>query len=464
MGADQPRKKSNKITSGRARRVLKVGELATSVGTSYLWNAIRAPFQSAGEREKALLETHIKNAMRIVERSQELRGAFTKLVQMLSMRDDILPAEVLSVLSSVQSQVPPMDYELIREQIRRELKRPPEELYAWFDPDAFAAASLGQVHRARLHSGEEVVVKVQYPGVEDTVKQDLQNIKALLQVFTLIARDVMRQRVDPSDVYRELEERLYEELDYLNEARNIERFQEMFADDPEVIIPKVYPKLTSRRVLTMEYVEGYPLASVLAPGVEQELKDWIAKKYFRVVWRQIFEYGTLHTDPNPGNYLVTFHPKLVILDFGSIRIFPEPIRKAYLELADALLRNDTATMQQCFVTLDFLDPEQDPAPMVQIMKIVFEPLLVDRPYHPRDYNTVERGIEIAKIAIEHRIFKDPGHRVFLVRALMGLDAYLKQAGTVANWHREFRACVEQALGVERDRLSRKSKQGGFAAT
>ncbi|MCX8072922.1 MAG: AarF/UbiB family protein [Candidatus Binatia bacterium] len=449
MGTDQSKKKATQITSGRARRVLKVGELATSVGTSYLWNAIRAPFQSAGEREKALLETHIKNAMRIVERSQELRGAFTKLVQMLSMRDDILPAEVLSVLSSVQSQVPPMDYELIREQIRRELGQYPEELFAWFDPDAFAAASLGQVHHARLHSGEDVVVKVQYPGVEDTVKQDLQNIKALLNVFTLIARDVMRQRVDPSDVYRELEERLYEELDYLNEASNIERFQKMFGDDPEVVIPRVYRQLTSRRVLTMEYVEGYPLASVLSPGVDQELKDWIAKKYFRVVWRQIFEYGTLHTDPNPGNYLVTFHPKLVILDFGSIRIFPDHIRRAYLELADAMLRDDRAAMARCFVALDFLDPEQDPVPMVEIMKIVFEPLLVDRPYHPRDYNTVERGIQIAKIAIEHKIFKDPGHRVFLVRALMGLDAYLKQAGTVTNWHREFRACVEQALRKEK---------------
>lgn len=451
MTAARDERKRSPITSGRARRVLKVGELATSVGTSYLWNAIRAPFQSAGKREQALLETHIKNAMRIVDSSRELRGAFTKLVQMLSMRDDILPTEVLHVLSSVQSHVPPMDYALIREQIRRELGKPPEESYASFDTEAFAAASLGQVHRARLHSGEEVVVKVQYPGVEDTVKQDLQNIKALLHVFTLIARDVMRQRIDPSDVYRELEARLYEELDYLNEATNIERFQKMFADDDEVVIPRVYRSLTSRRVLTMEYVDGYPLGSILAPGVDQELKDWVAKKYFRVVWRQIFEYGTLHTDPNPGNYLVTYHPKLVILDFGSIRIFPEPIRRAYLELAEALLRDDRETMARCFLALDFLDADQDPAPMVQMMNIVFEPALVDRPYNPRDYNTVERGIEVAKIALEHRIFKDPGHRVFLLRALMGLDAYLKQAGTVTNWHREFSDCVAQARNAEKRR-------------
>src|SRR5439155_20485736 len=126
---------------------------ATSVGSSYLWNALRSPFRSADKRQQALLDTHIKNALKIVERSKELRGAFTKLVQMLSMRDDILPTEVLQVLSASQSSVPPMDFPLIRKQIIRELGEPPEKLFAAFGEEAFAAASLGQVHRARLKSG-----------------------------------------------------------------------------------------------------------------------------------------------------------------------------------------------------------------------------------------------------------------------------------------------------------------------
>ena len=434
------------ITQGRAKRVLKVGELATSVGSSYLWNALRSPFRSATKRQQALLDTHVKNALRIVERSKELRGAFTKLVQMLSMRDDILPTEVLQVLSAVQSSVPPMDYALIRKQIMRELGSPPEALFASFDEEAFAAASLGQVHKARLKNGDVVVVKVQYPGVEETVKQDLQNLKALLQTFTLIGRDVMRQKVDSSEVYHELEERLHEELDYINEAKNIALFQKMFRDDDEVVIPNVYPDLSSRRVLTMSLLEGYPFQDILAPGVDQSLKDWVAIKYFRTVWRQVFEYGILHADPNPGNYLVTYHPKLLILDFGSIRIFPEPIRQAYHRLAKAILAQDAKTMAECFVRLDYLDPGDDPAPMVRIMNIVFEPVLRDRRYDPRDYNTVEKGIEIAGIAFEHRVFKDPGHRVFLARALMGLDAYLKQFGTVTNWHREFKRCVDAVSG------------------
>ncbi|MFQ5666605.1 MAG: ABC1 kinase family protein [Candidatus Binatia bacterium] len=436
-------KGSDRLTSGRARRVLKVGELATSVGSSYVWQALRWPFRSADKRQQALLDTHIKNAIRIVERSKEMRGAFMKLVQMLSMRDDILPTEALQVLSVVQSSVPPMDYPLIRKQVIRELGRPPEELFTSFDAEAFAAASLGQVHKARLKTGTEVVVKVQYPGVEQTVNQDLQNIKALLHTFTLIGRDVMRQKIDQSDVYRELEERLHEELDYVNEAKNIALFQKMFRDDDEVIIPDVYPDLSSRRVLTMGLVEGYSFQEILGPGVEQSLKDWVALKYFRVLWRQVFEYGVLHTDPHPGNYLVTFHPKLAILDFGSIRIFPEDIRRAYHQLAAAILARDEATMADCFVRLGFLDPGDDPAPLARIMYVIFEPVMRDRKFDPRDFHSVEKSMEVATIGFENRLFKAVGHRVFLARALMGLDAYLKQFGTVTNWHREFKRCVER---------------------
>jgi predicted unusual protein kinase regulating ubiquinone biosynthesis (AarF/ABC1/UbiB family) len=423
--------------------VFKVGELATSVGSSYIWEALKSPFRSADKREQALLDTHIRNALRIVESSKELKGAFMKLVQMLSMRDDILPAEALSVLSVVQSHVPPMDYAEISAQVKRELGKSPEQLFEEFDEEAFAAASLGQVHRAVLKSGEEVVVKVQYPGVEETVEQDLSNLKALLQVFTMIGRDVMRQNIDQREVYQELEERLHEELDYVNEAKNIALFQKMFRDDPEVMIPTVYPEFSSRRVLSMSRLEGYPFADILKPGVDQPLKDWVALKYFRVVWRQIFEFGTLHTDPHPGNYLVTYHPKLAILDFGSIRIFPENIRTAYHALAAAILRRDKSGMADAFVRLGFLDKGDDPAPMVKVMNVIFEPVLVDKKYDPRDYDSLQKGMEIAQIGFENRLFKAPGHRVFLFRALVGLDAYLKQLGTVANWHRVFKECVER---------------------
>jgi len=441
-----PRKTPQKehLTTGRTRRALKVGTLTTQVGGSYLLNALKRPFQSVDERRKDLLDTHLRNAMLIVERSQELKGTFLKLMQMLSMRSDLLPPDVLQVLSVVQSEVPPMPYAMIREQIVAELGKPPEDLYASFAEDAFAAASLGQVHRATLHDGSDVVVKVQYPGVDATVGQDLKNVKALLQTFTLIARDVLRQDVDVAGVYRELEERLGEELDYENEARNTERFGVMFEDDDEIVIPRPYTKLVSRRVLTMSYVDGYKLADMLNPGVDRELRDWIAIKYFRTLWRQVFEFGTLHTDPHPGNYLITYHPKLAILDFGSIRVFPEDIRAQYLALARALLDRDRDGAARACVALGFIGAGDDPGPMLAMLDLVFEPVYEDRDYDPGDYDTVDRAMKIATISLEKRVFKSPGHSVFLMRALVGLDSYIQQFGTVANFHRLFLECIADA--------------------
>jgi len=437
------KKQSTGLTKGRTKRALQVGSLTTSVGSSYLWHALKRPFQSAGKKEQELLDLHLKNALRIVDSSRELRGAFMKLVQMLSMRSDILPSEVVNILSIVQSSVPPMDYNLIRAQVKTELSKYPEQLFKRFDREAFAAASLGQVHRARLKSGEDVVVKIQYPGVDETVVQDLQNMKALLHIFTLITRDVLRQKFDAGEIYQEMEERLREELDYVHEANNIALFQRLFAADAEVIIPQMYADFSSRRVLTMEFIDGYKLQDILAPGVDKELKDWVAVKYFRITWRQIFEFGVLHTDPHPGNYLITYHPKLAMLDFGSVRVFPEEIRKGYHTLAKAILERDEETMARCFVLLGYLDPGDDPAPLVRIMYIIFEPVLEDRVSDPRDFDSVGKTMEITAIGLENRIFNAPGHRLFLVRALMGLDSYVHQFGTVTNWHRLFRECIDR---------------------
>ena len=435
------KKSSNTLTQGRARRALQVGSLATSVSSSYAWNALKQSFQSADEKERDLFELHLKNALKIVEGSHALRGAFMKLIQILSMRSDLFPTEVLDILSVVQSSVPPMDYELIRTQVKSELGKEPEQLFRSFDKNAFAAASLGQVHRAQLWSGTQVVVKVQYPGVDETVEQDLKNLKALLNALTLVLRDVMRQNFDATELYQEMEERLREELDYINEAKNIAIFQRLFAGDNEVIIPRVYPDFSSQHVLTLERIEGYKFQDVLAPGVDRELKDWVAVKYFEITWRQICSFGVLHTDPHPGNYLITYHPKIAILDFGSVRLFPDEIRAGYRRLAQAVLARDEKTMAECFLELGYLDPGADPEPLVRIMYLLFEPVLEDRPYDPRDFHAVERAREVTNISLRHRIFKTPGHRLFLVRALLGLESYVQQFGTMTNWHRIFRRCV-----------------------
>jgi predicted unusual protein kinase regulating ubiquinone biosynthesis (AarF/ABC1/UbiB family) len=433
------------LTSGRARRAIKMGELASQVGSSYLWTSLRRPFLNAPQRDRELLDTHIKNAQRIVASSSQLRGAFLKLIQMLSMRHDLLPGEALDVLKATQSSVPPMSYKMISEQIFREFGRRPEFLFRSFDQTAFAAASLGQVHRAKLKDGREVAVKVQYPGVENTVDQDLQNLKLLLRTLGSLARDVMRQKVDVNIIYRELEARLKEELNYVLEARNMIEYGKMFSDDPDLIIPEVVKDLSTRRVLTMTYVDGYPLMDVLGNVVEEDLRRWVARKCSEFAWRQVLEFGSLHTDFHPGNYLVTFHPKMGVLDFGSIRQFTEPVRKAYLQVAKAIVDDNDKSLAAGLVKLGFMDRDKPPKPMLQVIHILFEPMYTRGEFDPVSYDTVKKAQQVGEIALEHKLYKSPDHSVFLLRALVGLEGIITRLGVKEDYRSIFARCVERAL-------------------
>ena len=435
------------ITSGRARRLLSVGSLTSAVSGSYLWHALKRPFQSSARADEDLLAAHIRNAERIVAGSTELRGAFMKVVQMLSMRTDLLPAEALERLAVVQSNVPPMPFARVREVLRRELGRPPEDVYARFEPEAFAAASLGQVHRATLRDGTRVAVKIQYPGVAETVHQDVRNIRALVRALTAVVRDVMRQDFDREEVVAELEARLREELDYGREADNLERFRALLASDREVVIPRVFRELSTTHVLTMELLEGYPIQDILGPGVDEELKRWVAAKLFRLTWRQVLELGVLHADPHPGNYLISHHPRLGLLDFGSVKIFEPAIRRGYLRLARGLLARDDQAMGAACLALGLA--RDDPRPVVAMLHVMCEPLERDEPIDPQSYDVMARGMQMAQIALEHRILHAPGHPVFLMRAILGLDGYLRQLGVAHNWHRLFRDVVEAIPDAER---------------
>jgi len=436
--------KRKPLTSGRARRAIKIGGLASQVGSSYLWTSLRRPFLNTNRYEREMLDTHLRNARRIVEGSKQLRGAFMKLIQMLSTRADLLPGEAIDILRATQANVPPMDYKLIAQQIRREFSRSPEQLFASFEIEAFAAASLGQVHRARLKSGEEVAVKIQYPGVDATVEQDLGNLKLLLRTFQAIAGDVMRQKVDTRTVYAELEERLREELDYLNEARNISEFRKLLDADREILLPRVVKELSSRRVLTMTYLDGYPLADVFGEAGDPELRAWVARKYYKLVWRQILEFGVLHTDPQPGNYLVTYHPHLGILDFGSVRRFSDQVRRSSVALAQSIIKGDDRGVGAALLKLGYLERGQDPAPMVKVIYLLFEPVITDRPFHPDEYDAIGKAAQVGEMAFEHKLYKSPRHSIFLLRALIGLDGIMKGLGVRQNYCTMFRECVRQA--------------------
>lgn len=421
------------IREGRARRLWSLGSLSGTIGGSYLWQFVRRPFRSDDDARESLLAAHVRNAQRLIEGSAELRGAFTKIVQMLSMRSDLLPAEAIDVLAAARSAVPPMAFDRVRGVIETELGASVEDRFARLDREAVAAASLGQVHRGVLTDGTDVAVKVQYPGVETSVGQDVKNAKALLRVLARIARDVTRRPIDVKQVAHELEERLLEELDYRREADSLDEFRALVADDPEVEVPRVVRSHSATRVLTMTWVEGYPLEHVMSPGMDPAVQDWCAEKLFRLFAREIFEFGVIHTDPHPGNYRVTHHPRLIMLDFGSVRRLAPEIRSGYVALARAVVADDATAMGEAGRRLGFVG--EDASTFVDVVRLGLEALRIDAPTTARDYDIMERFQRVVEVELAGAPILAPGHYVFIGRALLGLDGYMRTFGTKRNWHR-----------------------------
>ncbi len=238
----------NELISSALGRFLKLGGLAGRVGVSVVGSQVLELARSGPSRQLQRTENLVRNAARIVETLGELKGAAMKLGQMLSLHEGMMPPEVAEVLRGLQRSAPKVPAEVMELEIRGALENY-EELFAELDLEAFAAASIGQVHRGRLRDGREVAVKIQYPLIEEIVTADLKNLKTLVRTLLALISDI-----DFEPIWRELRDRLMEELDYRHEAANIRRMAELHRGVPEIVIPGVVDEATTRTVLTLEYV------------------------------------------------------------------------------------------------------------------------------------------------------------------------------------------------------------------
>ncbi|MGD8441434.1 MAG: AarF/UbiB family protein, partial [Holophagae bacterium] len=255
------------MVTSAVRRFLKIGGLAGRVGASVATNQALGLVRSGPETQLRRTENLVRNAARVVETLGELKGAAMKVGQMLSLHEGLLPPEVAEVLRSLQREAPRVPEEVIEFEVRGALDDF-DELFASFDFSAFAAASIGQVHRARLRDGRDVAVKVQYPLIDEIVKADLNNLKTLLKRLFALFTDA-----DFEPIWGELRNGLMEEIDYLHEADNIRRMAELHADVPEIVIPRVVDEATARNVLTMEYVDGISAPEACSSGTPAELRN-----------------------------------------------------------------------------------------------------------------------------------------------------------------------------------------------
>jgi ubiquinone biosynthesis protein len=257
--------------------------------------------------------------MRLV--CEELGPTFVKFGQILSNRPDLLPEELILQLEKLQDNVPPMPSNIAKEVVEEELKKSVDELFAFFEPDAFASASMAQVHRATLHTGEKVAIKVQRPGIKQTILEDIRVMYSLADIFE--KRIPSLKSFDPHGLVRSFEESILKELDFIHESVNIQRFtNNLTADltDKTTHAPKVYRTFTTSRILVLEFISGIKISDVGQMEARGYERKEIARRLALTYIKQVFDYGFFHADPHPGNILVTPGQHICFLDFGMMGV------------------------------------------------------------------------------------------------------------------------------------------------
>jgi predicted unusual protein kinase regulating ubiquinone biosynthesis (AarF/ABC1/UbiB family) len=311
--ASAPRAQPISSSSRNARSVAMAG-IGAKAGSRYALHRARKVFASAERQTELDAAFELQTAEAIAETLGNMKGAMMKLGQMASYLDQGMPEPMRQALAELQANAPPMSAELAAEVVREELGAPPEEVFDTWDPKPIAAASIGQVHRAITKDGRAVAVKVQYPGVGDAIRADLDNAGMLFG-----AMGMMLPGLEPGPLVEELRLRLVEELDYLKEADNQRLFADYYADHPFIHVPAVVDELSSMKVLTTELAEGVRFEE--AETWSQEERDLAAEAIFRFVFGSLYRLHAFNGDPHPGNYLFRPGGQVTFLDFGLVKRF-----------------------------------------------------------------------------------------------------------------------------------------------
>jgi len=347
---------------------------AQAIASVTIWDVFLRRIGFAWLARRTAADRYRQAARRFRSLATALGGVWIKVGQFLSARVDVLPEAITSELADLQDEVAPEPTAAMRGVVEDEFGVPLEERYAWFDDAPLASASLGQVHRARLLSGEAVVVKVQRPRIQDLLRIDLAALKAVIR--WLKRYRPIRRRADLDALLAEFSRTLWEEVDYLAEAENARRFAAMFADDPAVRIPSVYEAHTTARVLTLEdvyFVKITDYSAIEAAGVDRRQ---VADRLFHTYLRQIFIEGFFHADPHPGNLFV--EPleaggwRLVFVDFGMVGRLTAEAKEGLRGLAIALGTKDVDRLMQAYQAMGILLPGADLARIRQAEAMVFD--------------------------------------------------------------------------------------------
>jgi predicted unusual protein kinase regulating ubiquinone biosynthesis (AarF/ABC1/UbiB family) len=423
-------------TEGRANLF---GEIRRIARTSGAVGGIAA--RVAGERVFGIRTDRASHAEDLKSVLGGLKGPLMKVAQFLSTVPDALPAEYAAELSQLQANAPPMGWSFVRRRMSSELGPNWRDRFAEFGETAAAAASLGQVHRARLLDGTDVACKLQYPDMPSTVEGDLRQLRLAMAVYHR-----MDNAIDQEDVYAELSERLREELDYLREAAHMRLYGLMLADDPGVSVPRPTEGYCTGRLLTMTWLEGRALMHRLAEYPSQEERNRIAESLFRAWYVPFYRYGVIHGDPHLGNYQVRPDGGVNLLDYGAIRVFPTKFVRGVIDLYEAVRDRDDDRAHHAYESWGFNNLSREKmAVLNEWAQFLYEPLMQDRARRIQEDDDPQFGRAVAE-RVHAGLKRTGGVRpprefVLMDRSAIGLGGVFLRLRAELNWHRLFQELI-----------------------
>jgi aarF domain-containing kinase len=419
-----------RVPIGRLNRFWVLGTLQAKVAAAYLAWWLRSGYASADKRQRALNETHLKAALQLLGGMTYLRGAIMKVGQIIATHPDVAPEQFADVLGRLHFEAPPMHFSLLREFVRSELGADPEDVFDGFETKAFAAASLGQVHRALLKGTDQrVAIKIQYPNIGRTIRDDFRNMMAFLTPMRL-SGDWDNLRAQFEDVRHKLDL----ETDYEQEAENLRFTRAAYTEDEGIVVPRVFPEVSTKRVLTMEYLPGLHLDKFLATDPPQELRDHFGHKISAAVVRLCHSKHVVYADVQPGNFLFMPDGRLGFIDFGCCHYEDEGDTRFKAEMERCYLRTSKAdrtreAMREPLARGNDLTPEQagDDARIDFILKFsnwAWEPILHDGPFDFGDLDYFHRGTAMYGEAFRRRYMRSRPANTWMIRSIFGLRAML----------------------------------------
>ncbi len=428
---DDFRQSEDNRFGGRVRRYARVGASAGKLATRL---AVGKVF--GGEVDHGRYAADLTSAL------GGLKGPLMKVAQILSTIPDALPRDYADALAGLQADAPPMGWLFVKRRMRTELGAGWQDKFADFGKEAAAAASLGQVHKATLPDGRDVACKLQYPDMSATVEADLKQLRAAFAIYRRYD-----SAIDADNIQLELAARLREELDYEREARQMALYRHMLRDEAHVHVPEPVVDLTTRRLLTMTWLQGGKLQSFVDGNPGEAERNQVALNMFRAWYVPFYKYGVIHGDPHLGNYSLRDDLSVNLLDFGCIRVFQPTFVEAVISLYQALRDNDRDKAIAAYESWGFTNLSNE---LIDVLNVwagfVYGPLLDDRERKMEESNSVAYGAEVAgKVHAELRRLggvKPPREFVLVDRAAVGLGSVFLRLDAKVNWYRIFHDLVQ----------------------